>query len=118
MGGTAGWRTDLYVSCESGTLVTHAESIALLKQYGRKATPELKNYTQGEGMPSYDEIRAKVVREGRSEVTDNDMMVALQALGFKGFADVLRGFMAQHYDRYYCGKTGHTYFYNKEKESS
>ena len=27
-------------------------------------------------------------------------------------------FMAQHFDRYYCGKTGHTYFYNKEKESS
>ena len=27
-------------------------------------------------------------------------------------------FMAQHFDRYYCGKTGHTYFYNKDKESS
>ena len=25
-------------------------------------------------------------------------------------------FMAQHFDRYYCGKTGHTYFYNKEKD--
>lgn len=24
-------------------------------------------------------------------------------------------FMAQHSDRYYCGKTGHTYFFNKGK---
>ena len=27
-------------------------------------------------------------------------------------------FMAQHFDRYYCGKTGHTYFYSKDKESA
>ena len=27
-------------------------------------------------------------------------------------------FMAQHYDRYYCGKTGHTYFMNDKKEES
>ena len=27
-------------------------------------------------------------------------------------------FMAQHFDRYYCGKTGHTYFYNKDKETA
>ncbi|KAJ1454460.1 ubiquitin-related domain-containing protein [Pelagophyceae sp. CCMP2097] len=25
-------------------------------------------------------------------------------------------FMAQHYDRYYCGKTGNTYFYNKKDD--
>mmetsp|Transcript_26805 Transcript_26805/g.80951 ORF Transcript_26805/g.80951 Transcript_26805/m.80951 type:complete len:234 (+) Transcript_26805:66-767(+) len=27
-------------------------------------------------------------------------------------------FMAQHFDRYYCGKTGHTYFYNQSKGES
>lgn len=63
MTGTAGWRTDLYVSGKSGTLVTHAESIALIKKYNRKATPELKTYTAGTGMPTYDEIRAKVAQE-------------------------------------------------------
>jgi glycerophosphoryl diester phosphodiesterase len=40
MGGTAKWRTDLYVS--SGTLMTHAESIKLFKELGVKFTPELK----------------------------------------------------------------------------
>jgi glycerophosphoryl diester phosphodiesterase len=40
LGGTANWRTDLYSSC--GTLVTHAESIALIDGMGRKFTPELK----------------------------------------------------------------------------
>jgi glycerophosphoryl diester phosphodiesterase len=54
MNGTARWRTDLYAT--SGTLVTHAESIALIKRLGAKFTPELKtpevkmpfegNYTQ------------------------------------------------------------------------
>ncbi|GLQ72090.1 glycerophosphodiester phosphodiesterase family protein [Vibrio penaeicida] len=40
MNGTAGWRTDLYSS--KGTLLTHAESIALFKKHGVKMTPELK----------------------------------------------------------------------------
>ncbi len=40
MQGTADWRTDLYSAC--GTLVTHKESIALIKNAGRKFTPELK----------------------------------------------------------------------------
>lgn len=40
MAATAPWRTDLYAS--SGTLMTHAESIALLKRLGVKFTPELK----------------------------------------------------------------------------
>jgi glycerophosphoryl diester phosphodiesterase len=40
MRGTAPWRTDLYAA--SGTLVTHAESIALIKSHGAKFTPELK----------------------------------------------------------------------------
>ncbi|GGB56696.1 glycerophosphoryl diester phosphodiesterase [Roseibium aquae] len=41
MDGTAGWRTDLYAG--SGTLMTHAESIALFKSLGTKFTPELKS---------------------------------------------------------------------------
>lgn len=40
--GTAGWRTDLYAA-EGGALMTHAESIALLKSLGVKFTPELKS---------------------------------------------------------------------------
>lgn len=39
--GTASWRTDLYAQ-QSGTLMTHAESIELFKSLGAKFTPELK----------------------------------------------------------------------------
>jgi glycerophosphoryl diester phosphodiesterase len=39
MAATAPWRTDLYAP---GTLMTHAESIALFKSLGVKFTPELK----------------------------------------------------------------------------
>lgn len=42
MDGTAGWRTDLY-SAETGTLMTHKESISLFKALGAKFTPELKS---------------------------------------------------------------------------
>lgn len=38
--GTPRWRTDLYAT--SGTLMTHDESIALIKSFGAKFTPELK----------------------------------------------------------------------------
>lgn len=38
--GTPRWRTDLYAN--SGTLMTHAEYIALIKSLGTKFTPELK----------------------------------------------------------------------------
>ena len=38
---TAGWRTDLYSA--KGTLLTHAESIDLIKHLGAKFTPELKS---------------------------------------------------------------------------
>ena len=38
--GTAGWRTDLY--SQSGTLLSHRESIALFQELGVKMTPELK----------------------------------------------------------------------------
>lgn len=40
MAGTADWRTDLYATY--GTLMTHQESIQLLKELGVKFTPELK----------------------------------------------------------------------------
>ena len=40
--GTAGWRTDLYASESSGTLLTHKESIELFRKLGVKMTPELK----------------------------------------------------------------------------
>lgn len=39
-GGTANWRTDLYST--GATLLTHKESIDLLKKLGSKYTPELK----------------------------------------------------------------------------
>lgn len=38
--GTPRWRTDLY--SQSGTLMTHDESIALIRSLGAKFTPELK----------------------------------------------------------------------------
>jgi glycerophosphoryl diester phosphodiesterase len=41
MGGTPNWRTDLYAE-GGGTLMTHAESIKLLRELGVKFTPELK----------------------------------------------------------------------------
>jgi glycerophosphoryl diester phosphodiesterase len=40
LGGTADWRTDLYV--DDATLLTHAESIALFDALGADFTPELK----------------------------------------------------------------------------
>ena len=42
MNGTAGWRTDLYAA-NGGKLLTHAESIQLIKSLGAKFTPELKS---------------------------------------------------------------------------
>jgi glycerophosphoryl diester phosphodiesterase len=41
LGGTADWRTDLYTG--RGTLLTHAESIDLIRRLGGKFTPELKS---------------------------------------------------------------------------
>jgi glycerophosphoryl diester phosphodiesterase len=40
LGGTASFRTDLYATC--GTVVTHKESIELIRSLGAKFTPELK----------------------------------------------------------------------------
>lgn len=42
LAGTASYRTDLYSGPTSGTLLTHAESIALIRELGAKFTPELK----------------------------------------------------------------------------
>jgi glycerophosphoryl diester phosphodiesterase len=42
MNATAPWRTDLY-AVQGGTVMTHAESIALFKDLGVKFTPELKS---------------------------------------------------------------------------
>lgn len=42
MAGTASWRTDLYSGPDSGTLMTHRESIELFKALGVGMTPELK----------------------------------------------------------------------------
>ena len=44
-GGTANWRTDLYST--GGTLLTHKESIELLRKLGSKYTPELKGPNRG-----------------------------------------------------------------------
>ncbi|MEO1639288.1 MAG: glycerophosphodiester phosphodiesterase family protein [Pseudomonadota bacterium] len=41
LGGTADWRTDLYV--DNTTLMTHAESIEIFRDLGAKFTPELKS---------------------------------------------------------------------------
>ena len=41
MDATAGWRTDLYAT--QGELLTHTQSIALIKSMGGKFTPELKS---------------------------------------------------------------------------
>ena len=40
LGGTPNWRTDLYAT--GGTLLSHKESIQLIKSLGSKFTPELK----------------------------------------------------------------------------
>lgn len=41
LGGIAPWRTELYASC--GTLMSHAESLALFRELGVKFTTELKS---------------------------------------------------------------------------
>jgi glycerophosphoryl diester phosphodiesterase len=42
LGGTPDFRTNLYAGPTSGTLMTHAESIALFRELGVQMTPELK----------------------------------------------------------------------------
>ncbi|MGE0679467.1 MAG: glycerophosphodiester phosphodiesterase family protein [Candidatus Binatia bacterium] len=45
LGGTANWRTDLYAT--GGTLLSHKESIQLIKSLDAKFTPELKGPNRG-----------------------------------------------------------------------
>ena len=79
----APFRTDLYSSC--GTLVTNAESIALIKRFGRKHTPELKAYTPGPGMPSYDAIRSKLIQNYIDNGVDATMVFPQSIV----YADIL-----------------------------
>ena len=68
MANTARYRTDLYSDAYDGTvcptLVTHKESIAIIKAAGRKFTPELKTYTQGSLSLTYNQVRQKVQAAG------------------------------------------------------
>jgi glycerophosphoryl diester phosphodiesterase len=73
LGGTANWRTDLYAT--GGTLLSHAESIALFQELGAKFTPELKGIDEtvsfpfdgdGDGTPEFetqDDYAQKLVDE-------------------------------------------------------
>ncbi len=79
----APFRTDLYSSC--GTLVTNAESIALIKKYGRKHTPELKSYTPGPGMLSYDAVRSKLIQNYIDNGVNSSMVFAQSFV----YADIL-----------------------------
>jgi len=79
--GTPNWRTDLYTSPASGTLLTHKESIELFRRLGVKMTPELKSASvpmpydsDGDGTGDYtqddyaqqmiDEYKAADIRPG------------------------------------------------------
>ena len=55
LGGTPAFRTDLYAT--GGTLLSHAESIALIGSLGAKFTPELKGVTDGFGESGLDRGR-------------------------------------------------------------
>jgi glycerophosphoryl diester phosphodiesterase len=70
LGGTADWRTNLYAGPSSGTLMTHAESLALFKTLRVGVTPELK--APSVDMPfelvdgtqyTYDMYRQQLIRE-------------------------------------------------------
>jgi glycerophosphoryl diester phosphodiesterase len=73
--GTPTWRTDLYAGTTSGTLMTHAESVALFKTLRVGVTPELKEPsvsmpfdTDGDGVPdySYEDYRRQLIDELRA----------------------------------------------------
>lgn len=44
MAGTCNYRADLYFDGSHGSLATHKKLIELIEKWGRKATPELKEY--------------------------------------------------------------------------
>jgi glycerophosphoryl diester phosphodiesterase len=70
LGGTADWRTDLYVN--NATLLTHAESIALFDSLGADFTPELK--APSVEMPfdgfSYEDYAQKMIDEYKAAGID------------------------------------------------
>ena len=75
MGGTSNWRTDLYAT--RGNLMTHAESIELLKELGVKFTPELKSAKVEmpyEGEFSQQDYAQKLIEEYKAAgVAPNDV---------------------------------------------
>ena len=75
MGGTSNWRTDHYAT--RSTLMTHAESIELLKELGVKFTPELKSAKVEmpyEGEFSQQDYAQKLIEEYKTAgVAPNDV---------------------------------------------
>jgi len=64
LGGTADFRTDLYSTC--GTVLSHAESIRLIRSLNRKFTPELKSPDAEAGLPdriTQEEYAQKLIDE-------------------------------------------------------
>jgi glycerophosphoryl diester phosphodiesterase len=71
MGGNATWRTELY--SQTGTLMTHAESIALFAELGTKMTPELKSpevEMPFDGDYSQEDYAAQLIEEYREAGID------------------------------------------------
>ncbi len=68
-GGTLDWRTDLY-AIRSGTLMSHAESIALFDAAGVKMTPELKSMDRSIPGYSLDNYRQQIVDEYKAAKID------------------------------------------------
>ncbi len=71
MAGTADWRTDLYAT--TGTLMTHAESIALFDSLGADFTPELKSPSVAmpfEGDYSQEDYAQQLIDEYRAAGID------------------------------------------------
>ena len=64
LGGTPSFRTDLYATC--GEVLSHKESIALIRKLGRKFTPELKEASVPmpfQGTFTQQKYAAKMIRE-------------------------------------------------------
>jgi glycerophosphoryl diester phosphodiesterase len=74
--GTPSFRTDLYAGPTSGTLVTHAESIALFTRLGAKMMPELKEPSVGmpfEGFTQEQYAQAMIDEYKASRVDPRDV---------------------------------------------
>jgi glycerophosphoryl diester phosphodiesterase len=59
------WRTELYSNC--GTMMSHKDSIKLIKELGGKFTPELKEVRVMPAGMTYDKIRQKLIDEYKQE---------------------------------------------------